>query len=140
MIGHLCALICVIGGSVIIIINYKGFIESVGKTLGIILLVGIVGLFVILIVFSIKAIMILLKDIKSLKRHEYVTIIGKVLRFKKNRELESGAQTNDNPIVLILGTNEEVGLIINDKISVGETYKFNYLKNCKIAEVEQGEE
>lgn len=140
MIGHLCALICGIGGSVIIIINYKGFIESVGKTLGIILLVGIVGLFVILIVFSIKAIMILLKDIKSLKRHEYVTIIGKVLRFKKNRELELGAQTNDNPIVLILGTNEEVGLIINEKISVGETYKFNYLKNCKIAEVEQGEE
>lgn len=42
---------------------------------------------------------------------------------------------NDNPIVLILDTNKEVELIINDKIMIGETYKFNYLENCKIAEV-----
>ena len=39
------------------------------------------------------------------------------------------------PIVLILDTSEEVELIINDKIMIGEIYKFNYLKNCKIAEV-----
>ena len=59
----------------------------------------------------------------------------KVLKFKKNREPESGVQINDKPIVLVLDTNEEVELIINDKIMIGETYKFNYLKNCKIAEV-----
>ena len=135
MICHILALMCGIGGSIIMIINYKGFIESVGKIQGIIFLIGIVGLFVILIVFSIKVIVTLLKDAKSLKSNDYACIIGQVLNFKKNREPESGAQINDQPIVLILGTNEEVELIINDKIMIGETYKFNYLKNCKIAEV-----
>ena len=38
-------------------------------------------------------------------------------------------------MVLIVDTFEEVELIINDKILIGETYRFNYLKNCKIAEV-----
>ena len=135
MICHIFALICSIGGSTLMIINYKGFIESVGNILGIIFLIGIVGLFAILIIFSTKAIVTLLKDIRSLKSNDYVSIIGKVLRFKRNRELESGVQINDKPIVLILDTSEEVVLIVNDKIMVGETYKFNYLKNCKIAEV-----
>ena len=57
------------------------------------------------------------------------------MKFKRNREPESGVQINDKPIVLILDTSEEVELIINDKIMIDETYKFNYLKNCKIAEV-----
>ena len=117
------------------VVNYKGFIENVGKILGIIFLIGIVGLFVALIIFSIKVIITLLKDAKSLKSNDYVSIVGKVLKFKRNIEPESGVQINDRPIVLILDTGEEVELFINDKIMIGETYKFNYLKNCKIAEV-----
>ena len=117
------------------VVNYKGFIENVGKILGIIFLIGIVGLFVALIIFSIKVIITFLKDAKSLKSNDYVSIVGKVLKFKRNIEHESGVRINDRPIVLILDTGEEVELFINDKIMIGETYKFNYLKNCKIAEV-----
>ncbi len=135
MICHIFVLICGIVASVIMAINYNSFIESVGKTLGIIFLIFVIGLFIVLIFFSTKVIVILLKDFKSLKNKDYVSIIGKVLKFKRNREPESGVQINDKPIVLILDTSEEVELIINDKIMVGETYKFNYLKNCKIAEV-----
>ncbi len=135
MICHIFALLCGIGGSIIMVVNYKEFIENFGKILGIIFLIGIVGLFAVLIIFSIKVIITLLKDAKSLKSNDYVSIVGKVLKFKRNIEPESGVQINDRPIVLILDTGEEVELFINDKIMIGETYKFNYLKNCKIAEV-----
>ena len=57
------------------------------------------------------------------------------MKFKRNREPKSGVQINDKPILLKLDTGEEIQLIINDKILVGEIYKFNYLKHCKIAEV-----
>ncbi len=77
----------------------------------------------------------LLKDIKSLKNNNYISIIGTVLNFEKNIEPESGAQIDNTPTVLISDTNEKVTLRINDKVIVGETYKFNYLKNSKIAEV-----
>lgn len=135
MICHIFVSICGIVVSVIMIVNYKSFIESMGKVLGVIFLIAVVGLLFVLIIFSIKAIITLLKDFKSLKNNDYVFIIGKVLKFKKHRETESGVQINDKPIVLVLGTREKVELIINDKIMVGETYKFTYLKNCKIAEV-----
>ena len=135
MICHIFVLICGIVASAIMVVNYNGFIESIGQVLGIIFLIGVVCLFVVLITFSIKVIITLLKDLKSLKNNDYISIIGNVLKFKKNREPDSGVQINDKPIVLILDTNEEIELIINDKIMIGETYKFNYLKNCKIAEV-----
>ena len=135
MICRIFALICSIGASVLMIVNYSSFIESLGKALGIIFLIGVVGGLVFLIISLIKGIMTLLKDLKSLKNNDFISIIGKVLKFKKNIEPESGVQINDIPIVLILDTGEEIELFINDKIMIGETYKFNYLKNCKIAEV-----
>ena len=135
MICHIFVLICGIVVSAIMVVNYNGFIEGIGQVLGIIFLIGVFCLFAVLITFSIKVIINLLKDLKSIKNNDYISIIGKVLKFKKNREPESGVQINDKPIVLVLDTNEEVELIINDKIMIGETYKFNYLKNCKIAEV-----
>lgn len=135
MIGHIFVLICSIGASVLMTVNYSSFIESLGKVLGIIFLIGVVGGIVVLIISLIKEIMTLLKDLKSLKNNDFISIIGKVLKFKKNIEPESGVQINDIPIVLILDTGEEIELFINDKIMIGETYKFNYLKNCKIAEV-----
>ena len=135
MICHIFVLICGIVTSVIMIVNYTSFIGSFGKVLGIIFLIVIVGLLVVLIASSIKVIITLLTDLKSLKNNDYISVIGKVIKFKRNIEPESGVQINDNPIVLILNTNEEVELIINDKIRIGETYKFNYLRKCKIAEV-----
>ena len=135
MIGHIFVLICSIGTSVLMTVNYSSFIESFGKVLGIIFLIGVVGGIVVLIISLIKGIITLLKDLKSLKNNDFISIIGKVLKFKKNIEPESGVQINDIPIVLILDTGEEIELFINDKIMIGETYKFNYLKNCKIAEV-----
>lgn len=135
MICRIFALICSIGASVLMTVNYSSFIESLGKALGIIFLIGVVGGLVFLIISLIKGIMTLLKDLKSLKNNDFISIIGKVLKFKKNIEPESGVQINDIPIVLILDTGEEIELFINDKIMIGETYKFNYLKNCKIAEV-----
>ena len=135
MICHIFTLLCGIIGSIVMLINYNEFINSVGKILGVIFMVGIVVLFVILIVSSLNVIVILLKDFKSLKNNDYISIIGKVVKFKRNREPESGVQINDKPVVLIVDTGEKIELIINDKIVVGDTYKFNYLKNSKIAEV-----
>ena len=85
MICHIFVLICGIVACVIMVVNYNGFIESIGQVLGIIFLIGVVGLFVVLIAFSIKVIVILLKDLKSLKNNDYISIIGKVLKFKKNK-------------------------------------------------------
>lgn len=135
MICHIFALMCGVAGSIIMLINYNEFINSIGKILGVIFIIGIVVLFVILIIFSLNVIVVLLKDFKSLKNNDYISIIGSVIKFKRNRDPKSGAKINDKPVVLILDTDEKIELIINDKIVVGETYKFNYLKNCKIAEV-----
>ena len=135
MICYIFVLICGIVVSVIMTVNYNSFIENVGKVLGIIFLIGVDGLLVASTISSIESIIALLKDLKSLKNNDYISIVGKVLKFKKNREPELGVQINDHPIVLILDTSEEVELIIDDEIMIGEIYKFNYLKNCKIAEV-----
>lgn len=83
MICNIFVLICGIVASVMMTVNYNSFIERIGKVSGIILLIFIVGLFVVLIVFSIKAIISLLKDLNSLKNKDYISIIGKVLKFKK---------------------------------------------------------
>ena len=54
MICHIFVLICGFIASVIMTINYNSFIECIGKVLGIIFLIGVDGLFVTLIFFSIK--------------------------------------------------------------------------------------
>ena len=56
MICHIFVLICGIVASAIMVVNYNGFIESIGQVLGIIFLIGVVCLFVVLITFSIKVI------------------------------------------------------------------------------------
>ena len=63
MICHIFVILCGIVTSVIMNVNYNSFIESVGKVLGIIFLIGVDGLFVVLIVFSIKVIITLLKSL-----------------------------------------------------------------------------
>ncbi len=135
MICNIFGLICGVVGSILMIINYKEFIYIFGKILGIIFLIVIVGLFFTLIIFPIKQIVILLKDYKSLRNKEFVSVLGKVIKFKRNIEPESGSQINDNPIVLSINTNEIIELFVNDEVTIGEIYEFNYLKNCRIAEI-----
>ena len=135
MLCHIFALICGLVGSVFILVNYNMFVNSLGKIIGTVFSIASIVGFVVLVVFSSNAIITLLKDFESLKTNEYISIIGKVLRFEKNRDPDSGMQINDKPVVLILDTKEEITLIINDKIIVGETYQFNYLSNSRIAEV-----
>lgn len=113
----------------------KEFIDILDKVFGIIFVVGVVIGFAVLAISSTKGLLILLKDLKSLKNNDYISIIGKVIKFKSNREPELGVQINDHPIVMILDTGEEVELVLNDFVTAGATYKFNYLKNSKIAEV-----
>lgn len=133
---HIIVLISCIGGSISLIANYKISIENQNIIISTIISIFIFISLTIVIIFSTKFIVNLLKDKKALKNHEYITIIGKVLKFKKNIDPESNTQINNNPTVLILDKNEEIELIVGiDEIKVGETYKFNYLKNSKIVEV-----
>ena len=132
---YIFTLICGAVGSILILIYANEFIDSLGKIWGLIFITGIIFALIFLAFYSSKTIIILLKDFLDLKNNEYVSIIGKVIAFKKNRDPDFGMQINNNPVVLILGTKDKIELFINDKIMIGETYKFNYLKNCKIAEI-----
>lgn len=58
-----------------------------------------------------------------------------MIRFEINKDSETGVQINNTPVVFNIETNEEIELTVNDFIDVGEVYRFNYLKNSKIAEV-----
>ena len=135
MVCNLFALMCSTGGIIVIVIYYNNFTDGTSKILGATFAIGMVVMFFVLLLSAINVIVSLFKDLESLRKNDYISITGKVLRFKRNIEPESGIQINDRPIVLISDTKEEVELIINDKIVVGETYVFNYLKNCKIAEI-----
>lgn len=135
MISYIFCLICGIVGFIIMVVNCNELINSIGKIWGIIFLICVICGFVFLTVISLDKIIILLKDLKSLNKKNYITITGKVVKFKKNIDPETGIQINNNPIILVLNTNEKIELIINDKVMIGETYKFSYLKNSKIAEI-----
>ena len=135
MICYIFTLICGVAGCIIMLIYSNEFISDAGKIRGIIFFVGILIAFIFLILFSLKVLITLFKDYNAVKNNNFISITAKVIKFKKNIEPESGAQINDKPVVMILDTKEEIVLNINDSIMVGGTYKFNYLKNCKIAEL-----
>lgn len=136
MICHMFTLICGICGSILIIVFNKDLIDTIGEIFGLIFIIGIIIAFIFLVILSLKVIIILIKDFKGYKNKNYISITGKVIGFKKNREPESGMQINDKPIIKIVNTNEEIVLNINDKILVGEIYNFKYLQYSKIAEIE----
>ena len=133
-----CNFITIIGGisvAIFFIFDLNETIESWGRFWGIIFILFITSFCLVCSLSAVKSLSILFKDFNSVKNKNYISIIGKVIKFKKNISLDSGSQVNNEPIVLILDTNEKIELIVNDKIMVGETYKFNYLKNSKIAEI-----
>lgn len=105
------------------------------KTIVLIAFVIIITIFAILVIFLTKYICKLLKDLNAVKNKNYITIIAQVKRFKKNVDPDSGRQSNTRPIVSVVNTKDELELNINDEIILGETYKFNYLKNSHIAEI-----
>ncbi len=80
-------------------------------------------------------IIVLLKDCKALKNKNFVSVTGRVIKFRENKETESGLQINNQPIIEDIHTGEEILLIVNEELRVNGVYRFNYLPNCKIAEV-----
>lgn len=133
-----CNVIFMVIGIVIGVQIITGYTDVIDNPYDIAGIVGLICITVgcgVALICSAVGIFTLLKDIRSVKNKNYISIIGTVLNFEKNVEPESGAQINDTPTVLVLDTNEKVTLKINDEVAVGETYRFNYLKNSKIAEV-----
>lgn len=103
--------------------KYDDCITLFGNLFGILFLIVLVLGFLFMLICSIKSIIIMIKDIKLLRSKEYISIVARVLRFKENRDPESGVQINNIPIVLRLDTNEILELRINDEVFIGETYK-----------------
>lgn len=135
IICNLFALLCGVAGIIIMLIYSNEFTSNQGKIFELTVVIVIIVAFIFLVLLSTKKLIALFKDYNAVKSKNYISIIGKVIKFKRNREPESGVQINDQPIITILDTNEEIVLIINDKILIGEIYKFNYLYNSKIAEI-----
>lgn len=93
----------------------------------------------------------LLMDLRAFKNKDFVSMKGKVLRFKRNSD-DTG-QVNNKPVVLNLETNEEIVLLLreprrvphklnddtilhmDDTLAIGGIYTFSYLKHSRIAEV-----
>ncbi|MGI6770834.1 MAG: hypothetical protein ACOX5Y_00190 [Acholeplasmataceae bacterium] len=134
--GHLFLFFCGIGFAIFIFINRVEFINIniFGKIGGIIFVIFILIGLIILIILSLKEVIKLMKDYKSIKANKYITIIGKVIKFRRNRDPETGLQMNNRPIVLVKDTNEKIELFTHSILRVGHSYIFNYLKNSKIAE------
>lgn len=135
MFSSIFTLICGIVAPIVLLINFNGFVDQFGKILGIIFVVVLViGMFIVFL-SSLMEITALCKDNKAMRNNNYITIIGRVIRFERNINPETGAQINVKPVVMIIDTNEEIVLLINDKVRIGQAYKFNYLPNSKIAEI-----
>ena len=135
LISDILSLTIGIAGGLIVLIFLDEFVGKIGVAVGIALVCVIVAMFFSFATFSIIDLIVLFKDYKALKNSSFISVTGKVLRFERNTEPESGAQINDKPVILDLDTGGEIKLNINDKIAIGETYEFVYLKNCKIAEI-----
>lgn len=138
LVCHVFTLLCGVLGAVFIIIYTKDFYEMAGSVFAGIFIVGMMIAFFFLIVLSLRTIFMLTKDYKCLRSKEYITITGKVIGFERNRDPESGVQINNKPIIVTLDTennSNSVTLVINNRVSVGKTYKIHYLKHSKIAEI-----
>lgn len=135
LISYTFTLICVlVTASCLPIFLFEKF-TSYSVVLWIVFVVAVAILCVLFIIYCIKKIFSLLKDFKSLKSKEYISFIGKVIRFEINKDSETGVQINNTPVVVNIETNEEIELTVNDFIDIGGVYRFNYLENSKIAEI-----
>ena len=87
MMCHIFALVCSIVSSIVMIVYSNEIVNNASKILGIVFITIIVTVFMIITVFSLKMIITLLKDFKSLKANRFISIVGKVVRFKKTGSL-----------------------------------------------------
>ena len=143
LVCHVFMLLCGILGCVFMIVYVKRFFMQGKPVFVIVFCISILILFLLLIALSLKTLTILAKDHKFLIDKEFLTVSGKVIGFARNRDPESGAQINDCPIIRVLdgldieSADSQIVLHINDKVLIGETYVFRYLKYSKLAEVSQ---
>lgn len=130
---YLFIFLCSFVFAVLFFINRIDFIHVHEKIKGIILIIFILIGLIILTIFSLKELIKLMMDYKAVKAKKYIEITGKVLEYKRNRNLVMAAQMY-KIIVLVKDTNETIQLFTYSVVRVGQSYKFNYLKNSKIAE------
>lgn len=135
MISNLFLLACSIAGCIVVLVYTSSGIMNFGVVLETIFVIAIILTFALWCYLLVKDLVALMKDYKAEKSHNYISVIATVIRFKRNTEPESGVQINDTPIVMNIDTSEEILLKLNDSVEIGETYKFNYLKNCRIGEI-----
>lgn len=105
------------------------------KTLAICAIIGVLLLLFSGTVSAVKQTVILFKDYKDVVHNNYITVTATDVRFAKNINPDTGIQMNNKPVIRDIQSNEEITVFTNDEIDIGETYKFNYIKNCKLAEV-----
>ena len=132
---HMFTLICGIAGSIVFLSYSKEFVSDINETWNIIFTIAVAFMLIFLALASLRTLIALFKDFRAIKSNDFISITAKVVRFKKNLDPEAGTQINNKPIVVIENTSDEIALYVEENIQVGETYKFNYLKNCKIAEI-----
>ena len=135
MIGNIYASVCGMVGLVFFTTNLIGCINVSGNISRAIFMCCMIVLFLTLLILCLKKIIVLTTDYKDLKNKQFVSLTGKVVGFKANKEPESSVQINDTPIVLDLITHQIITLHVNERLCIGEIYSFKYLKNSKIAEV-----
>ena len=132
ILANIFLLICGFG-CLAVLLAFPDRVES--KVSRVIFCAGMIIAFVVFIFLGIKSLANLLKDLKSVKNNHFISVVGKVIGYKKNIDGETGKQINTYPIVKILDTEETIVLYTVDQPKVGYIYEFRYLEHSKIAEI-----
>ncbi|MFA6662058.1 MAG: hypothetical protein WCS56_03365 [Bacilli bacterium] len=75
------------------------------------------------------------KDIGAVMSNKFETIIGKVVKFAKNLNVDSGYQINSVPIIKQIDSDDLVKLRLDTFTKIGETYTFIFLKSTKLGTI-----
>lgn len=77
-----------------------------------------------------------LKDFNCVRKNSFDEITGKIVRYKRNQDPESGQQINTRAIVIGIDSNKEIEiLVVEGIINCNEIYTFIYLKYTRIGAV-----
>ena len=137
MLGQIIMLVINTACIILTAVFYDDFFGSkhLMKIIGTVIAITIIVILSLMAVFQIRSIILLLMDYDALKHRRYVSVIGKVVGFKRNEEPNSQVQINDTPMIINQDTGEKIILRLKEELLLGGTYKFNYLKHSKIAEL-----
>ncbi len=75
------------------------------------------------------------KDLTAVKQGSFEQVTGRVIRFLRNENIDTGQQMNLLPIIAINGTEKTIKLVLSTYIKIGVKYTFAYLKHTGIAVV-----